>query len=484
MRVLEYAKYDALGLKQLLDAGELSPKELLETALHATETLNPRLNVLSILSPELAAQSLASNTPHARFAGVPFLMKEGAGIAGLASRGGSRLIEGLTCEQDSELVRRLKRSGVITFGCTNVPEFGNATTTESVLFGPARNPWNLNHSVGGSSGGAASAVAAGIVPMAHGSDGAGSIRVPAHCCGVFGLMPSRGRTPCADYGGSFGIIRQHVITRTVRDCAAMLDELHGPQAGALFRVDRPTRPFLEEVDDTHRQLKIAVSTASPSGRSTHPDCIAAVENAARICGDLGHHVEYAAPEYHWETFVQAFADNWCFNFNFVRTLARQLGRQIGPDSLERSTLLTVERCRSLSSAQLYAAFSRLHAISLDVEMFFSNWDVFLSPVCLTPAPLLGVIDSNSEKLTSFAMWIDNFISNFAAFTPIFNVSGQPAVSVPLSQSADGLPIGVQCAARVGDEATLFQLAAQFEQACPWMNRKPLAVSQILTPAAV
>ena len=474
MRPDEYAQYDALGLKKLLDTGEITAKELYEIATKAIETLNPDLNFLTAASPEEADRALTHLDPQAPFAGIPFLVKEGVGMKGLPMEFGSRLAKGLVCDEDFEIATRLKRTGVVTLGSTNIPEFANACTTESLAYGPARNPWNVVHSTGGSSGGAACAVAAGIVPMAQGSDGAGSIRIPAHCCGLFGLMPSRGRNPCgpATYGTTFGILRQHVITRSVRDSAAMLDHLHGSEPGALFRIETPQRPFLDEVGADSGCLKVAFSTASPSGEPVRPECLAAVEKAVQLCQDLGHQVEEVTPHYDWEMFVEAFTAVWGFNFNFIKTMSEQTGRKIGPDTVEKSTWLVAEYAQSLTSERISMMFNQLHAINYQVESFFSDWDVFISPACLTPAPLLGNCHSNDLELSSFEMYFDYMISKFSPFTPICNANGQPAMSVPIHHSNEGLPVGVHCAARVGDEATLIRLAAQFEHACPWGSRRP------------
>lgn len=475
MKLSEYQRYDALGLKGLLERREITARELCEAAMRAIEALDPSLNFLSAKAFDAVDGRLAELDLTAPFAGIPFLIKDGAGMKGLPMDYGSRLAQGLECEEDSELVRRLKGTGVVILGSTNIPEWANATTTESVLHGPVRNPWNLERSSGGSSGGASCAVAAGVVPVAQSSDGAGSIRIPAHCCGVFGLVPSRGRNPTgpASYGGTFGTFRQHVTTRSVRDSAAMLDHLHGPESGAVFRIAPPRRPFLEEVGADPGRLKIAFSTASPNGERVHAECVKAVEHAVQLCRELGHEVEEAAPAYDWSSFIEAFGDNWSLDYSYsIEQVRRKTGRPVGPQTLERSTLLTLQHSQSLNAERISAALAHLFAVSRQVESFFSRWDVWMSPVALTPAPMLGVIDSNSPDLSDYRAWIERMISAFACFSPLFNISGQPVVSVPLHHSNDGLPVGVQCAARVGEEATLIRLAAQFEQARPWAGRTP------------
>lgn len=359
-------------------------------------------------------------------------------------------------------------------GSTTAPEFGNSPTTESLAHGPSRNPWNQAHSTGGSSGGASAAVAAGVVPVAQSSDGGGSIRTPAHCCGVVGLKPTRGRTPNGPdgYGGLFGLGVAHVTSRSVRDTAAFLDVLQGDDPGALYRIGAPQRPFLSEVGANPGRLRIAYSSVSPSGHATHPDCAAAALNAARLCAELGHHVEEAAPVYDWETFRNAFCDLWATHLPYaVRQLEAATGQVATPDTLETANWVTLAHGRQLSVEQLARSAATLHQLSRTVEPFFAGYDVLLTPVDLTPAPRLGVVDANGPHRTVFD-WFDAAIGRFAAFVPVFNVTGQPAISLPLALSAEGLPVGVHFAARVGEEATLLRLAAQLEAARPWAARRP------------
>lgn len=474
IRTDEYASYDALGLKALLDAGEVSAIELHQVAQHAIESLNPTLNFLISDSTEDADRALSNLNMQAPFAGIPFLMKEGVGMTGQPAYLGCRLGKGLYCKADSEFVRRLKNTGIITLGSTNTPEFGSSPTTESLAHGPARNPWNIEHSTGGSSGGGSAAVAAGIVPIAQTSDGGGSIRTPAHCCGVFGFMPSRGRNPIGPntFGGTFGIARNHVTSRTVRDSAAMLDQLHGSEPGALHRIELPSRPFLKEVGANPGHLRIAFSTTAPSGQPVDSECVAGVMKATKLCHDLGHRVEEAEPDYDWDLFFRAATDHWSLLILAgIDRLEADTGKQAGPDTLEWSSLAIRDQARSLSPERINTSFMNLYRIGRDIECFFDHWDVLITPVCTTPAPRLGTLNGNQENLTA-EQWFGRCTSQFAPFPPVFNCSGQPSMSVPLHHSAEGLPVGVMCTARVGDEATLFRLAAQFEQACPWINRHP------------
>ncbi|PHZ85482.1 amidase [Paremcibacter congregatus] len=471
MKPEEYAAYDALDLKMLLDNGEISALELHEVAMAAIEALNPKLNFLTSFSPEEAERALAQINAQAAFAGIPFLVKGGVGMSGQPAVPSCRLGDGLICQEDSELVRRLKRTGVVTLGSTNIPELCNSFTTESISSGPCRNPWNIEHSSGGSSGGSSAAVAAGIVPMAQSGDGAGSIRVPAHFCGVFGLAASRGRNPIGPYGHPdiFGLLRKHVTTRSVRDSAAMLDQLHGPEIGAFHQSRPPQRPFLEEVSADPGNLRIAFSTASPSGHPLHPECATAVSNAAHLCEALGHNVEETAFVYDWDIFLKGFYDYWAFGLGGgVKGLEQVSGKKAGPDNLERSAFLMFEHFKGLTSERINQVIAELYAINERVGRFFEQWDVLITPVALTPTPKLGLFNDTAEGFYS----IEQMLSEQAPFTAIFNVSGQPSMSVPLYQSAEGLPIGVLCTAPIGNEAALIRLAAQFEQACPWIQRRP------------
>lgn len=457
---------------KLLRRREVSALELRTVVLSAIEALNPQLNFLSSRTDISDTQTRFHS--EADFTGLPMLVKEGVGLRGQPAIMGSRLGAELRSPHDGELVRRLRRAGVTFLGSTTAPEFGNSPTTESVLHGPTRNPWNTAHSTGGSSGGASAAVAAGVVPVAQSSDGGGSIRTPAHCCGVVGLKPSRGRTPNGPdgYGGLFGLGVAHVTTRSVRDTAAFLDVLQGDDAGALYRIGAPSRPFLAEVGANPGRLRIAYSTVSPSGHATHPDCAQATLDTAKRCNELGHAVEEAAPSYDWEAFRHAFCDLWATHLPYaVSLLEAATGKAATPETLETANWVTLQHGRGLSMESLARSAACLHQLARAVEHFFRTYDVFISPVDLTPAPLLGAVDANGAHRTVYD-WFDAAISRFAAFVPVFNVTGQPALSLPLSMSAEGLPVGVHFAARVGDEATLLRLGAQLELACPWGGRRP------------
>jgi Asp-tRNA(Asn)/Glu-tRNA(Gln) amidotransferase A subunit family amidase len=356
-------------------------------------------------------------------------------------------------------------------GRTNTPEFGLSATTEPVVFGPTRNPWDLARTPGGSSGGSAAAVAARMVPVAHASDGGGSIRIPASCCGLFGLKVTRNRNSYAPYAGEglAGCSVEHVVSRSVRDSAAVLDATAGPAPGDPYFAAPPPRPFLEEVGAAPGRLRIAVTTEAFNGVTVHPDCVAATTAAAALCEELGHTVEEAAPAFDVEGLDRNY--NLMFAVNAAANIAlraRALGREPAPDGFERVTWAMVELARTIGAADYVQILHRLHGISREIAIFFQTYDVLLTPTLAEPPLRLGVLDMMSEDLEAYneRLW------RFTPFTYPFNVTGQPAMSVPLSWNEAGLPIGIHFVGRYGDEATLFRLAAQLEQARPWADRRP------------
>jgi amidase len=474
MKFDEYVKYDGLGLKQLIESGEVPPSEVIQCARQAIDDLNPILNFLSATAEVDDEAKVGSQARCKPYQGVPMLLKEGAGMAGQPVSLGTRLAGKRLCTVDSVLVQRLKASGGIILGSTNSPELGNAATTESVANGPTRNPWNLDHSPGGSSGGSACAVAAGVVPIAQSSDGAGSIRIPAHCCGVFGLTPSRGRNPCGPgtNNGFYGYVRRHVITRSVRDSAAMLDQLHGPEPGGLHTVSPPEQSFLRALDATAPRQRIAFTTSSFSGHPVSEDCEEAVTKAARLCDELGHDVEEATPTFDWNEFLEAFCAFWSLEALMdIRWLEALTGSKAGPDTLEATTLALYQHALGLNADTIAKCWQRLHRLSMRTDEFFNRWDILISPVCLTTAPPLGWINAQADGMNMLE-WFDLNLAQFAAFTPLANACGNPAMSVPLHTGRNGLPVGVHCMARFGNDAGLLQLAAQFENALPWAHRRP------------
>jgi amidase len=374
-------------------------------------------------------------------------------------------------DHDSELVARLKRAGLIILGKTNTPEFGILPTTEPRLFGPCHNPWEINRTTGGSSGGSSAAVAARLVPMAHANDGGGSIRIPASCCGLFGLKPTRARNPHGpDFGDIFsGLVIDHAVTRSVRDSAALLDATAGPDIGDPYWAPPPTRPFLQEVGTRQGKLHIAFTTTAGSEIKVHPDCVSAVHDAAKLCSELGHEIEERVPLLNRELVTQSFMVLWSAGCAWTMDgLGLVTGRPITAANVEPLTWALYEMGRKQSASTYLLSLSFLQRVARDIGRFFLKYDVWLTPTLSEPPVLLGTFDSPQENPLQGLRRAEQFVP----FTPICNATGQPAMSVPLYWNAEGLPVGVHFIGRFGDEATLFRLAAQIESARPWAGRKP------------
>jgi amidase len=350
---------------------------------------------------------------------------------------------------------------------------GILPTTEPRRFGPTRNPWDCSRTAGGSSGGSAAAVAAGFVPMAHGNDGGGSIRIPASCCGLFGLKPTRARNPLGPYAGDAmsGLVCEHAITRSVRDSAALLDATSGPDVGDPYCAPPRVRPFFKEVGADPGRLRIAFTTTSHTGLPLHPDCIAAALDAVRLCEDLGHEVVEAAPTIESEMLVQAFFAVFGAGIAWqIDWISRVTNRTPAPEYFEPATWATYEMARATTASDYLLAVQWLQIVSRDVGRFFTDYDVWLTPTLGEPPVPLGTFDPPEENPLAPLMRAVAFVP----FTPICNATGQPGMSVPLYWNADGLPVGTHFVARFGDEATLFRLAAQLEAARPWADRRPAA----------
>ncbi|MBZ4415775.1 amidase [Myxococcus sp. RHSTA-1-4] len=473
MHLDDYSRYDAVGLAELVRRKEVTPEELVRTAASAIARVNPRLNAVIDVREAEALDTVKRGLPEGPFHGVPFLIKDLAiHAAGVPTDLGSRLTQGLVHPHDSALMARFRRAGLVLLGRTNTPEFGNNATTEPVLHGPTRNPWNLEHSPGGSSGGSAAAVAAGIVPVAHGNDGGGSLRIPASLSGVFGLKPTRGRISLGPDVGELlnGMAIEHVVSRTVRDSAAMMDATHGPEVGDPYHAPPPQRPFLEEVQHKPGRLRIALSRTAASGVPVSPDCVAAAENAARLCMELGHEVVEAAPTYDAGALNSAMTKVWASAMmGMADVFGGMLGRTPGPENLEATTWAAVQLGRALKVSELQGALAVFNQVSRAVGAFFVEHDVLLTPTVAVPPYKLGVLDAMVPREPE--EWY-TYVFGFIPFTALFNVTGQPAMSVPLHWNAQGLPIGVQFAGRYADESTLFRLAGQLEEARPWAGRRP------------
>lgn len=474
MKPAEYTALDGVALAQLVAKGEVSAEELATTARTAIDEVNPKLNAVIGRLDEAADQALANRSKQAPFSGVPFLIKDiGMHYANVPHEMGSKFAEGLVFPHDTELAVRFKRAGLVALGRTNTPELGCNASTEPVFKGATRNPWNLGHSTGGSSGGSAAAVAAGVVPFAHANDGGGSIRIPASCCGLVGLKPSRGRNPSGPDSDDliFGMGAELVVSRTVRDSAAVLDATHGPDVGARLFLPPPPAPYAELIARPPARLRIAYTLKTPDGAlPMHPECRAGVEKTAALLSSLGHVVEEAAPTFDHEGACLNFLDLASAFFGGGVTAIQQLtGRVPSRANMEATTFAIYEYGRQQSAFGLGGAFGRINQLARQMGAFFSTYDLWLTPTMAVPPLPLGVMNASAEM--GAAQWI-KYILDFAPFTAPFNATGQPAISLPLHQSSTGLPIGMHFVARLGDEATLLQLGCQLEQALPWSGRRP------------
>lgn len=473
MRLSEYAALDGLGLAELVRRKEVTPEELVQTALAAIEAVNPSLNAVIGVLEEEARATLARGLPEGPFTGVPFAIKDlFLHAAGVRTDLGSRLFEGVVFPHDTALLARYRRAGIVPVARTNTPELGFNATTEPVLHGPTHNPWNPAYSPGGSSGGSAAAVSAGIIPLAHANDGAGSIRIPAAMCGLFGMKPSRGRTPAGPDVGEplLGTGIEHVVSRSVRDSAAMLDATAGPDVGNPFHIPSPERPFLKEVEREPGRLRIAVSWTSPSGGAVSPECVAAVQSAAKLCRELGHEVIEAAPAYGFESLQAALLSLWSSSLaGWAYGLAEAMGRTPGPDVLEAATWATVRHGLDIKAMELQNTLAVMNHLARTLGQFFQAHDVLLTPTLPVAPYRLGVLDSNAP--TTARAWAERLFS-YTVFTAVYNVTGLPAMNVPLHWSDEALPVGVQFGGGWGNEGLLFQLAGQLERARPWARRTP------------
>jgi Asp-tRNA(Asn)/Glu-tRNA(Gln) amidotransferase A subunit family amidase len=468
----ELDRYDALGLAELVRKGEVSAEGLLDRAIARVETVNPQLNAVVLKHYDLARQQLAERPPSGPFAGVPFLLKDlNTALAGTVTTDGSRAFADWTAATDSTLPRRAKAAGLTIFGKTASPEFGLTVSTESQLWGATRNPWNLEHIAGGSSGGAAAAVAARVIPIAHASDGGGSIRIPASCCGVFGLKPSRGRIP-SDRGrgvGWNGLSTQHAVSISVRDSAALLDALAGPEPGDSIVPPAPDGSFLSAVARPPGALRIALVESAPTGVPIHPDCHAALHDAARLLEGLGHKVEAVRLDLDGAALGEALGLTISVDVaNRLERRGAERGRPVGEDEVERVTWAMAQRGRTIT-AQAYAdARARFDAAGGDVGLVFERYDLILSLTLAEPPGLLGRLSLSPSDFGDYV----RALGAFSPYTALQNEIGVPAMSVPLAWNAAGLPIGIMVVAPYGGEARLFSLAGQLEAARPWADRRP------------
>ncbi|HUP25796.1 MAG TPA: amidase family protein [Thermoanaerobaculia bacterium] len=471
MKLGDYVRHDAVGLAQLVRRGEVSAEDLLDTAIAATEAIDSKIHSVVHRFLDLARQQVRELPREAPLRGVPFLLKDlNIQMASTPLTNGSRLWRDFVCDHDSEAPARYRSAGLVIFGRTASPEMGLTTTTESQLFGKTRNPWNLERTAGGSSGGAAAAVAAGIVPAAHASDGGGSIRIPASCCGLFGLKPTRARVTVApDKGhGWSGLSTQHVVSRSVRDSAALLDAIEGPSPGDPYWAPPPARPYTEEVRTPAGQLRIAFTTQSFNGSATDPECVRAVESTVELCRSLGHQVAEARPEVNPDALrgVAGTIVGGSLRASF-EDRARALGRPFRQDDVEPLSWLTA----AVDERKLWEyprAVDAAHAMGRAVGRFFLDHDALLTPTMAAPPLPLGRLALDRADGEGYLVDLMATIG----YTNLMNVAGNPAMSVPLHWSEEDMPIGVQFAAALGREDLLFRLAAQLEESRPWFDRRP------------
>ncbi len=467
-----YSDYDGLGLAELVAKKEVSPAELVEAAIERVERHNPALNAVVYQGFDDARARAAGELPDGPFRGVPFLIKDLAmPVAGWPCTSGSRFARDVVDAADGGLTTRYRAAGVIPIGKTNTPEFGITGTTESAHLGPCRNPWNPEHIAGGSSGGSAAAVAAGIVPVAHASDGLGSIRIPSACCGLVGLKVTRDRNPNLPDGYDYvmGQVVDHVVTRTVRDSAAMLDATGYPDPASPYAAPAKPGPYLAEVGKSPGRLRIAWSAETPSGRPISDEVLGALARTAELLAQLGHEVFERGLGIDYRAIYAARAPAAAANFAAgVARLIEQVGREPERDEFEPLTWSILESGRKVTGVEALRSQHEARMLTRQVLAAFEDIDVYLSPVMGEPPPKIGHIDPvHLEPREVYRRQNRVF-----PFTPPFNFSGQPSMSLPLAMSESGLPIGMMFTAKYADEATLFRLAGQLEKEAPWSARRP------------
>jgi amidase len=468
----EYDKYDALGLAELIAKKQTTPAELLNAVRQRVETINPKINAFSHLFYDKAEEQIKSGLGQGPFHGVPYALKDlGQYLKGTITSTGGRIWKDQVADYDSTLVTRYKQAGLVIFGKTASPELGLTTTTESVLYGQTRNPWDLERTSGGSSGGASSVVASRILPMAHASDGGGSIRIPASCCGLFGMKPTRGRVPMgpAQFEGWNGLSAHHAVTISVRDSAALLDISSGAELGSPYYPPPQQRPFLMEVGADPGKLRIALIADSPTGTPVDPECKRAATEAAKLCESLGHKVEEA--KWPMDAAIMRGAFLTIVNVSVARALdggGTPLGRPVTDKDVETVTWAMAQQGRNISGVAYSSAIATIHQIGFTMAKFQQVYDVIINPTLGKPPVPLGLLSLSPKDMRTFT----KEIAEFSPFTSVYNVTGQPSMSMPLHWTPDGLPVGVMFSARFGDEAALFRLASQLEKAKPWVERRP------------
>lgn len=470
----EYSNYDAMGLAELVAKGEVSAGELLKEAVSRADKAQAELNCFSAMFQEVAERQIADGLPDGPFTGVPMAVKDlGFEIKGQPLTNGSRAFKDNVATRDSELCKRYKAAGFTLFGQTTSPEFGLTTTTESLLYGETRNPWDVTRTSGGSSGGASAVAASGVIPLAHASDGGGSIRIPAACTGLFGMKPSRGRTPMgpATTEGWNGQSTVHAVSRSVRDNAALLDVTHGREIGSRYVAPEPDSTFLSALDRDPKPLKIALWDTAPNGTRPGADAEAGLNATRKLLEDLGHHVEEAGPVLDGEALGKGLMVTVSAAMAMImEARGEALGREMGPDDMEPVTARFVEFGNSIPMRELMKANQASIMAGIAYEQFLveGGYDMILSPTLSRVPDKLGVLSLNPSDLDAYTQ----AVTTFAPWCAISNQAGTPAMSVPLHWTDENLPIGMMFGARCGNEWELFQLAGQLERAAPWAHRRP------------
>jgi len=479
MRHDEYRRYDGLGLAELVRTGEVTPSELLDLALEAAASTDDRIAAIVYQQPDRARRAIAAGLPDGPFTGVPFLIKDlGCEAVDFPTSMGSKLYRDYRYTTDCELFIRLERAGLVTFGRTTSPEFGIGPTGEASVYGrPTRNPWNLGRVAGGSSSGSAAAVAAGVVPIAHGSDGGGSVRIPASSCGLFGLKPTRARLPDGPNAGEgwAGMAIDGYLTRSVRDTAALVDATQGPDIGAPYYAPPLAGTLAAAIAADPPRLRIAYSVLSFTGDPVHPDCRAAVMDTASMCSELGHEMVEADPKVDINTFMRAWTNIVaCGTELTVRSRQTELGRADVDDSIDGVTRGAVALGRTISGADYLDGINTVHRIGREMARFLDDergFDMLLTATLAEPPAEIGRFAPVNDDFVDYRMGPHGVLA-YSPFTALANGTGQPAMSVPMYWNAEGLPIGTHFMARAGEEAVLLQLAAQLERARPWLDTVP------------
>ncbi len=473
---IDYDAHDATGLAALVASGDATPDDLLDLALARCGEVNGELNAVVILAEEAARRLIRAGLPEGPLRGVPFLLKDlGAEARDFPSHNGSRLMANSHYDRDSAIYERLAAAGLVTFGRTASPEGGIGPVTEAAVYGgPTRNPWNLSRTPGGSSGGAAAAVAAGIVPAAHGSDGGGSVRIPASSCGLLGMKPTRARLPDGPYAGEgwAGMATDGFLTRSVRDTALLLDATAGPDLGAPYWAPPLDEGFVAALARPPGRLRVAVCETTLDGAPIHPECRRAVRDAAALIEDLGHDLAEARPEADHEGMMRAWVDIVaCGTALSVRKELEALGRDLREDDLEGIARGAIAHARTVSGDMYLEAVGRVHRYGRQMAAFWETHDILLTATLAEPPAEIGRFSHDREDYVAYRVAPDGVFA-YSPFTAAFNATGQPAASLPLHWTPDGLPVGIHLAARFGADELLIALAAQIEAARPWFDRRP------------